>query len=113
MQTFSGVNLAQAAAEHGEVLRINVDQAPVDSPPTGDHAVSQVFLLIQAEIDGAVLDEGVDLAEGSFVEQQINALSSSQASALVLGFDAFWTSALTALCFELAQFFDLRVITHE
>jgi hypothetical protein len=58
--------------------------------------LSPVFLLFQAEIVGAVDDKGIDLAEGAFVEQQVDALAGGQASFLVLGFDAFFPAPQAA-----------------
>ena len=43
--------------------------------------------LIHAEIDAAVLDIHVELLEGAFVEQEVEALARRELAALVLGLD--------------------------
>ena len=107
-----GMHLPQAAAEDGEILREDVHQAPVDGAPAGDDAVGEVLLLVQVEVGGAVDDEGVQLTEGAFIEQQVEALAGGEAAALVLGFNALQTPSQAALSFELAQVFVFRTVAH-
>ena len=83
-----GVRFRQRAAEHGEVLGEDIDHAAVDGAPAGDHAVAGDVRLIHAEIDAAVLDIHVELLEGAFVEQEVEALARRELAALVLGLDA-------------------------
>ena len=60
---------AQAAAQHGEVLAEHVDGAAFHRAPAGDDAVAQELLLVHVEIGGAVGDEGVQLPEGTRIQQ--------------------------------------------
>ena len=58
-----GVRLAQRAAEDGEVLREDVDEAAVDAAVAGDDAVAVELLLLETEVGRAVRDEAVELDE--------------------------------------------------
>ena len=55
---------AQAAAENGKVLRIDVDQTAIDGAVAGHHRIAEKFLLIHAEI-GAVVRCASDPARRS------------------------------------------------
>ena len=83
-----GVRLGERAAEDGEVLGEDVDDAAVDGAPAGDDAVARRLLLLHAELGAAVLDEGVELLERVLVHEQLDALAGGQLAALVLGVDA-------------------------
>ena len=78
----------ERAAEHGEVLGEHEHGAAVDRAPAGDHAVAGDLGLLHAEVDGAVLDEHVELLERALVEQQLDALARGELAALVLRLDA-------------------------
>ena len=67
--------LAQAAAEHRGVLGEHEDGAAFDGAPAGDHGVPGGAALLDAEAVGAVADQGVDLDEGSGVEESGEALA--------------------------------------
>ena len=84
----AGVALRQRAADDGEVLGEDVDDAAVDGAPAGDDAVARGLLLLHAEVGAAMLDEGVELLEGVLVHQQLDALAGGQLAALVLRVDA-------------------------
>src|SRR6185437_1543893 len=71
--------------------------AAVDRPPAGDDAVTGNFLLLHAELVGAVLDEHVELLERALVEQELDALAGGQLAALVLGLDAPFATAQPGL----------------
>jgi hypothetical protein len=86
------VGLGQRAAEDGEVLAEDIDQAAVDRAPAGDHAVAGDFCL-HAEVGAAVLDEHVELLEGALVEQQLDALARGQLALGVLRLDALLAAA--------------------
>ncbi len=58
-----GMGFAQAAAKNGEILRESIHQPPVNGAPASDHAIAQVFLLLQAEIMGAMHDKGIHLTK--------------------------------------------------
>ena len=64
-----GVGLGEAAAEDGEVLGEDEDEAAVDAAVAGDDAVAGNLLLGHAEVEAAVLDELVELLEGALVEE--------------------------------------------
>ena len=84
MQIFCAFDSEKRPAEHGEVLRENVDEAAVDLPVAGDEAVAVDHLLVHAEVAAAVADQLVQLTEGAFVEQQFDALARGQLAFLVL-----------------------------
>ena len=69
------VGFGERAAEDGEILREDVDQAAVDAAVAGDEAVAGNALLVHAEIAAAVRDQLVQFLEGAFVEQQFDALA--------------------------------------
>ena len=69
----------------------------------GYDGVSEELLVGEAEVGGAVYDEGVDLLEGALVQQKVDAFSSSQLAAAVLGVDAPLTAAEHRLLAHLAE----------
>ena len=69
------VGLGQRAAEDREILREDVDRPSVDQAVAGDEAVAIDDLLVHAEIAAAVAHQLVELFEGAFVEQQVDALA--------------------------------------
>ena len=78
------VDLAQRAAEHGEVLRVHGHLAAVDGAVAGDDAVAEGTVLFQAKSGGAVAREGVELDERALVKQQLDALARGLLAARVL-----------------------------
>ena len=54
LQIFCGVGFRERAAEDGEVLGEDVDQAAVDAAIAGDEAVAGDDLLVHAEVAAAV-----------------------------------------------------------
>ncbi len=91
---FLGVGFRERAAEDGEVLREDVDQAGVDVAVAGDEAVAGDDLLIHAEVAAAMGDELVELFEGAFVEEQFDALAGGELALLVLAVAAVVAAAL-------------------
>ena len=79
-----GVGLRERAAEDGEVLGEDVDQAAVDAAVAGDDAVARDLLLVHAEVGAAVDDELVDLVEAARIEQELDALAGGHLALLVL-----------------------------
>ncbi len=63
------VDLAQTAAENGEILAEDVNQAPVDGAPTGDDAVTQDAPFTHIKIGLPVHNKCIDLAKRSLVEK--------------------------------------------
>ena len=97
------VRAGERAAEDGEVLGEDVDQAAVDRAPAGDDAVAGDFGFLHAEFVAAVFDEHVELLERAFVEQKLNALARRQLAFGVLRRMALLAPALArsfALGFE-------------
>ncbi len=80
-------------AEHGEVLRIDIDQAAVDRAAAGDHAVARDGLFGHAEIDTVVLDIHVDFFERAFIQQHGQPLTRGQLALGVLRINALLPSA--------------------
>ena len=89
----AGVRLRERAAEDGEVLREDVDQAPVDVSVAGDEAVARGALRFHAEVVRLVADELVEFLEGAFIEQQVDALAGAELAFLVLAGVALRASA--------------------
>ena len=81
------VRLAQRAAEDGEVLAEDEDQAPVDGAPPGDDAIARHALLGHAEVRAAVLDEHVVFLERAVVEQQLQTFAGGKLALGVLSLD--------------------------
>ena len=89
-----GVGLGERAAEHGEVLGEDIDDAAVDRAPAGDDAVAgDLVVLVHAEIDAAMLHEHVEFLERAVVEEKFDAFARGELAALVLGVDALLTAA--------------------
>ena len=72
------VDLAQAAAEHGEVVAVDRDGAPVDGAGAGDDAVAVGAVAVDPEVVRAVPGQLVELGEGPLVEQQGDPLAGGQ-----------------------------------
>ena len=81
---FLRVGFRERSAEDGEILREDVGQAAVDAAIAADHAVAGDDLLVHAEIPAAVRDQLVELFEGAFVEQQLDALARGELAFLML-----------------------------
>lgn len=80
------VDLAERAAEDGEVLRVHADGAAVDRAVPGDDTVPVRPVLLDAEVRRAVPGEFVQLHEGILVEQEVDALTRGQLALRVLLF---------------------------
>ena len=99
------VGLRQRPAEHREVLREGVDDAPVDAaearhdPVTGDH------LVFHPEVAAPVHDELVDLLEGPRVEQELHPLPRRQLAGLVLTLEARLSASQFGRPLQLGQLF--------
>ena len=85
---FFAWRFAERAAEDGEVLAEDVDDAAVDRAPAGDDAVAGDLGLLHAEVGRAMLDVHVEFLERTLVHQELDALAGGQLAALVLGLDA-------------------------
>ena len=69
-----GEDLAERAAEDGEVLAEHADPPAVDGPEAGDHAVGVGPVLLEAHAVGPVAGQHVELLERALVEQVVDAL---------------------------------------
>ena len=88
------VRLRKAPAEDREVLGEDEDETPFDSPETRDHAVARNLLLGHAEVRAAMLNQLVEFLEGSFVEQDLDALARSQPTLPMLSLATVGASSL-------------------
>ncbi len=84
-----GEDLAERAAEHGEVLGEEEHLAPGDRPPSGDHAVGVRPLLEPGGL-GSVPGQLVELVEAAGVEQVVDPLAGEHLALRVLAFDRPW-----------------------
>ena len=100
---FQRVGFGERAAEDGEVLRKDVDEAAVDTAETGDEAVAGGTLVLHAEIDAAVADKFVELFEGAFVEEEIDALARGEFAGFVFALAAFGAAARFGFGAEAAE----------
>ena len=66
------VDLAERAAEHGEVLAEHADRASVHGPVPGDHAVAVRPVGLDAEVVRPVPGQLVELGERARVEQHVD-----------------------------------------
>ena len=107
-----GVRLRQRSAEHGEVLREDVDQPALDAAIAGDKAVAVGLLLGHAEVAAAVCDQLVGLFEGAFVEQELDALPRRHFAFFVLALAALLASAVFGQLVALLQFCDFLFEIH-
>ena len=78
------VRLGQRAAEHGEVLREDVDEPAVDAPVAGDDAVAEDARVAIARSGGPRGDEPIELHEAAVVEQEVEPLARGELPFLVL-----------------------------
>ena len=60
----------------------------------------------------AMLDKGIDLAEGAFVEQDIDPFPGGQTSFFVLGFDPVWSTAQAGFRLLFTQMVNVLVVAH-
>ena len=70
-----GHDLAQRAAEDGEVLAEDADAAALDRAVAGHHRVAPRPVLVHLEVGRAVADVGVELLERARVEQLLDPLA--------------------------------------
>src|SRR5579872_643626 len=71
-------DLAERAAEHGRVVRVDGDRPPVHLAESRHHAVARQAPLLHAETVRAVRGEHVELDERSLVEQHLDPVSCGQ-----------------------------------
>ena len=104
----------QRTRRHGEVLCENIDQASVDRTVTGHYAVAEGMALVHPEVVAAVRHEHVELLEGAFVEQHLDALAGRVLTLGMLGVDTLLTASETRGFAVLDQLVDLVLnFTHK
>ena len=101
------VDLAEAAAEHGDVLAEDAHVAAVDGAVTGHHAVAERAFLLQAEVGAAVPGQRVQLDERTLVQQRVDALARGQLALGVHLLDRRLTDRVLGLLFAPAQIGEL------
>ena len=79
-----GHDLAQRAAEDGEVLREDAHPPALDRPVPGDHGVAPRAVALHVEVRRAVAHVGVELLEGAGIEQLLDPLAGRVLAAVVL-----------------------------
>ncbi len=94
----------------GEVLRENVDEAPVNAAKAGDEAVARRSLLLHPEVRAAVPDELVQLLEGAFIEQEVDALARSELAGLALSLAALRPAASFSFRGKATQLFEPAMV---
>ena len=98
-----GMGAAEAAAEDGEILGEDVDEAAIDGALAGDDAVTGDFLVLHAEIGATMFHEHVEFFETVLVEQDGHAFAGGQFALFVLFLDPSGAATLTgcfAACFQ-------------
>ena len=101
------VDLAEAAAEHRDVLAEDAHVAAVDGAVAGDDAVTERTLLAQPEVGAAVPGQRVEFDERSLVQQGVDALARGQLALGVHLVDGGFTDRVQRLLGPLAQFGEL------
>src|SRR5690606_17314925 len=90
----AAVHLAEAAAEHREVLTEDVHGAAVDGAVPGDDAFAGRLHAVH-QVASAMLDEHAELHEAALVEERRDAFARRQLACLVLFPDPLRTAALS------------------
>ncbi len=88
-----GQGLGERAADHGEVLREDIDQTAGDRTVTGHDTVAQIRLLLHAEVVAPVGHEHVEFFEAALVEEHVDAFTRGVFAFGVLAVNAFLAAA--------------------
>lgn len=105
-----GVGLTERATEDSEILAEDEHLSAVDQTVASDHTVTVVVLLVHAELVASVGLQHVVLAEASLVEQQANALSSSELSTVVLSVNSLLSTTQQSALASLFQALSERIL---
>ncbi len=84
MQILSAFVSESEPAENREILREHIGQPPIDQPIPGHQPVARNHLFIQSELARAMRHQLIDLLEGAFIQQQIDALARGKLAFFVL-----------------------------
>ena len=98
-----GEHLAERAAEDREVLAEHEHLAAVDRAPSGDHAVGERPVVLDAEAVRPVAGQHVELDERAGVEQQLDALAGGELAPLVLAPDRRLAPGVQRLFLQLRE----------
>ena len=90
---FLGVGFGERAAEDGEVLSEDIDEAAMHQAIAGDEAIAIDDLLIHVEVAAAVADEFVEFFEGGLVEEEFDAFAGGEFAVFMLAFAAVGATA--------------------
>ena len=93
LDDLGGVGLRQRAAEDGEVLGEDKDQAAFDASVAGDKPVAENDLLAHAEVGGAMGDKLVGLLEAALIEQKLDAFAGGHFAEFVFARTPFFAAA--------------------
>ena len=107
------MRLRQRSPEDREVLGVDEDEPPVDSPVAADNAVSENELLVQSKVGGPMRDEGIELNERVLVEEQLEPFACRQLVPLVLLRYPLSAAAQLRLVTELSEVRELIGRRHE
>ena len=107
------LRLGQGAAEHGEILRVDVDQPPVDGAVARHYAVAEDLLLDHAEVVAAVRHKAVKLDKAALIQQQFDPLPRSELALFVLLLDAIFAAAEAGTVLHLPEAGDFVLMGHE
>ena len=107
---FLRVGFRERAAEYGEILREDVDEASVDAPEAGDESVARWLLLFHAEIIAVMRYKFVELFEGAFIEEQFDSLAGAEFAFLVLALATLGAAAGFGFGVAAAEFFEAIVV---
>ncbi len=94
LDDLGGVGLGERAAEDGEVLGEDEDDAAVDAAVAGDEAVAGDALGFHSKISCPVSHKLVGLLEGALVEEEVDALTGGELAGGTLAGAALGASAL-------------------
>lgn len=84
----------------------------MDVAITSNEAISVENLVVHTEVTAAVADEGVELFEGAFVEEEVDALAGSHLAVAALAFETIGASAEFGIGAAAFEFGDRIIVSH-
>ncbi len=97
------MDLAGRAAEDGEVLAGEVDEAAIDGGGAGHDAIGRDLPAGQAEVDLTVLGEQADLLEAAGIDEGVDALAGGELALFLLLGQPVGAAPLLESLFRLAK----------
>ena len=98
-----GEDLAERAAEHGEVLAEDADLAAVDGAEARDDAVGVGPVLVQTHAVGPVAGQHVELMERAVVQEEVDPLPGGHLAPGVLPLDRRGRAGVESFLLALGQ----------